>query len=91
MTNGGLSLIHEAIYLQKPILSVPVRHQFEQEMNARYLEDTATDSRRRRSTPTCSRRSCAESHKYEKALKRHHQKGNEVLFKKVDRLIEELT
>src|SRR5207302_1375663 len=36
--NGGLSLIGEALYLGKPIMSVPVRNQFEQLMNARYLE-----------------------------------------------------
>ncbi len=37
IANGGLSLIGEALALGKPIFSVPVRHQFEQEMNARYL------------------------------------------------------
>lgn len=36
--NGGLSLMTESIYLQKPILSVPVRKQFEQMLNAYYLE-----------------------------------------------------
>ena len=36
--NGGLSLIGEAVYLGKPIFSVPVRNQYEQVLNARYLE-----------------------------------------------------
>src|ERR1700722_7989805 len=36
--NGGLSLIGEALYLGKPIFSVPVRNQYEQLLNARYLE-----------------------------------------------------
>jgi uncharacterized protein (TIGR00661 family) len=39
VSNGGLSLIGEALYLGKPIYSVPVQHQFEQIMNARYLEE----------------------------------------------------
>ena len=30
VTNGGLSLIGEALYLGKPVYSVPVLHQFEQ-------------------------------------------------------------
>jgi uncharacterized protein (TIGR00661 family) len=39
VANGGLSLIGEAVFLGKPIYSVPVQHQFEQVMNARYLEE----------------------------------------------------
>jgi uncharacterized protein (TIGR00661 family) len=35
---GGFTLMGEAVYLRKPMLSVPLRAQFEQVMNARYLE-----------------------------------------------------
>jgi uncharacterized protein (TIGR00661 family) len=38
ITGGGFSLLSEAVYLRKPTLSVPLRGQFEQLMNARYLE-----------------------------------------------------
>lgn len=38
VTGGGFSLLSEAIYLGKPALSIPLRGQFEQLMNARYLE-----------------------------------------------------
>lgn len=38
ITGGGFSLLSEAVYLGKPILSVPLQGQFEQLMNARYLE-----------------------------------------------------
>jgi len=38
VTGGGFSLLSEAVYLGKPVLSVPLRGQFEQLMNARYLE-----------------------------------------------------
>jgi uncharacterized protein (TIGR00661 family) len=38
VTGGGFSLLSEAVYLGKPILSVPLHGQFEQLMNARYLE-----------------------------------------------------
>ena len=37
VTNGGMSLLGEALYLQKPVYSVPIRGHFEQIMNARYL------------------------------------------------------
>ncbi|WJI09969.1 glycosyltransferase [Methanobacterium sp. CWC-01] len=38
ITNGGFTLISEALYLKKPVLSVPVKKQFEQILNAIYLE-----------------------------------------------------
>lgn len=36
--NGGYTLMSEALYLGKPILSVPLRRHGEQQLNARYLE-----------------------------------------------------
>jgi uncharacterized protein (TIGR00661 family) len=38
ITGGGFSLLSEAVYLGKPVLSVPLHAQFEQLMNARYLQ-----------------------------------------------------
>ncbi len=38
IAGGGFTLMGEAVYLHKPLLSVPVRGQFEQILNARYLE-----------------------------------------------------
>jgi uncharacterized protein (TIGR00661 family) len=38
ITGGGFSLLSEAVYLGKPVLSVPLKGQFEQLMNARYLQ-----------------------------------------------------
>jgi len=38
ITNGGFTLISEALYLKKPVLSVPVKKQFEQILNAIYLD-----------------------------------------------------
>ena len=38
ITNGGFSLISESIYLNKPVLSCPVKKQFEQETNAFYVD-----------------------------------------------------
>jgi uncharacterized protein (TIGR00661 family) len=37
ITGGGFSLLSEAVYLGKPVLAVPLKGQFEQLMNARYL------------------------------------------------------
>lgn len=38
VAGGGFTLMGEAVYLHKPMLSVPVGKQFEQILNARYLE-----------------------------------------------------
>ncbi len=38
ITNGGFTLISEAIYLKKPVLSIPVKKQFEQTTNAIYVD-----------------------------------------------------
>lgn len=38
ITNGGYTLISEALYLGKPIYSIPINNQFEQMINAYYLE-----------------------------------------------------
>ncbi len=38
IAGGGFTLMGEAVYLHKPMLAVPVVHQFEQVLNARYLE-----------------------------------------------------
>ena len=38
ITNGGFTLMGEAVHLGKPVLSVPVKKQFEQILNATYLE-----------------------------------------------------
>jgi len=35
---GGFTLMGEAVYLHKPMLSTPLEDQFEQMLNARYLE-----------------------------------------------------
>ncbi len=38
ISNGGFTLMSEALYLGKPVLSVPVKKQFEQILNAIYLD-----------------------------------------------------
>jgi uncharacterized protein (TIGR00661 family) len=91
VTNGGLSLIHEAVYLGKPILSVPVRHQFEQEMNARYVEQYGYGLASPEFDGDVLEAFLRQEHKYARALEHHYQKGNEVFYRKVDRLIDRLT
>lgn len=39
LTNGGYTLMSEALYLGKPVFSIPVDWQFEQWLNSRHLHD----------------------------------------------------
>ncbi len=38
ITNGGFTVISEALYLKKPIFCLPIKNQFEQVLNAKFVE-----------------------------------------------------
>lgn len=85
---GGFTVLGEAVYLRKPTLSVPVRGQFEQVLNARWLErlgygryaeslqDPAVIHRFLEAIPGC-----------EEKLAGYEQLGNERLYAVVDGLL----
>jgi uncharacterized protein (TIGR00661 family) len=85
---GGFTVLGEAVYLRKPTLSVPVRGQFEQVLNARWLErlgygryaeslqDPAVIHGFLEAVPAC-----------EENLASYQQDGNERLYEVVDGLI----
>lgn len=85
IANGGLSLIGEALYLGKPVLSVPVKHQFEQVMNARYITKLGYGM----SSPEFEEATLAAflqdyPHFARKVQSSYKQDGNSLLFKLVD-------
>jgi uncharacterized protein (TIGR00661 family) len=88
ITNGGLSLIGEAIYLGKPILSVPVQNQYEQVLNARYVEHLGYGVEAERIDADLVRLFLRETPKFAGHVARHKQDGNRALFDLVDRLLE---
>ncbi|MFO0711454.1 MAG: MJ1255/VC2487 family glycosyltransferase [Sandaracinus sp.] len=85
IAGGGFTLMGEAVYLHKPMLSVPVRGQFEQVLNGRYLQklgygqyaESLADPREIFSfiekVPDCAR-----------ALEGFVQDGNNDLYKELD-------
>lgn len=87
VTNGGLSLIGEALYLGKPIFSVPVKNQFEQTMNARYLEELGYGLAAEKIEKELLGLFLGEQSRYAARVARHKQKGNEELFAVVDRVL----
>jgi uncharacterized protein (TIGR00661 family) len=84
VTNGGLSLIGEAIFLGKPIYSVPVRNQFEQVLNARYLELLGYGLEAPRIDADLLRLFLRELPRYAARVARYKQSGNDLLLAAVD-------
>jgi uncharacterized protein (TIGR00661 family) len=88
--NGGLSLIGEALYLGKPIFSVPVRNQFEQVMNARYLEELGYGLAVDAIEPEILRLFLRERERYAARVAKHKQRGNDRLFEVVDGVVKKM-
>jgi uncharacterized protein (TIGR00661 family) len=88
--NGGLSLIGEALFLGKPIFSVPVKNQFEQVLNARYLEELGYGLASDVFDPQLLRLFLRERSKYGARVAKHEQDGNEKLFGTVDGLLKKI-
>ena len=90
VASAGYSLMSEAVYLRKPMLALPLKGQFEQQMNSRYLSalgygtvSTALDQ------PALDDFLEREPQLAE-TLQGYHQDGNSVAFAAVDEAIAEL-
>jgi uncharacterized protein (TIGR00661 family) len=90
VASAGFSLMSEAVYLRKPMLAIPLAGQFEQIMNARYLErlgyGVAADVI---DEPALERFLEGEEHHVE-ALAAYEQDGNTVTLETVEHTIAEL-
>lgn len=85
IASGGFTLMGEAVHLKKPMLAVPVGRQFEQIMNARYLEHLgygrfAPDLR----DAETIRAFLADLPRHREALEGYDQDGNRDLLSAVD-------
>ncbi len=88
IAGGGFTLMGEAVYLRKPMLAVPVGHQFEQVLNGRYLEregfgqmattlDAPGVHRFLDAIPACAER-----------LASYEQDGNRLILDELDHLLD---
>ena len=84
VTNGGFSLISEAVYLQKPICAVPIPAQFEQWLNAAEVEKMGYGRHFAAITADGLRAFLYGLAGFETALASYRQQGNEVLFGRLD-------
>lgn len=90
IASAGFTLMSEALWLQKPMLAVPLSGQFEQIMNARWLDHLGyglcADKLSRKEVLRLLERSDACQHK----LRRHRQHGNAEAFEVLERVMRKL-
>ena len=92
ITNGGFSLISEAIYLEKPVYSIPVKKQFEQILNALYLDKLEYGEFHKDLDRESLEKFLSKLENYRSKIKsRFKHDHNQALFQKLDEIIEELT
>lgn len=91
IAGGGFSLLSEAVYLGKPILSVPVAKQFEQLLNALYVEKLGYGAWARRLTPDVLAAFVERQDDYAAAVAGHKQDGNQLILDALDRHLAGIT
>jgi len=87
ISGGSFTLMSEAIYLGKPMLSVPVRRQFEQILNARYLDRLGYGVAVDEVTPQILAGFEERLPDLARAVSGHAQDGNAELLGRLDALI----
>ncbi len=87
IAGGGFSLLSEAVYLGKPILSVPVRKQFEQLLNALYVRKLGYGEYVERLTADAIGQFLEREGEYAGNVARHTQDGNQEILGALDRLL----
>jgi len=87
IASGGFTLMGEAVYLRRPMLAVPIGGQFEQVLNARYLEAEGYGLAADELTSERLAEFLERLPDYERRLAGYHQQGNVELLAKLDQIL----
>lgn len=90
IANGGFSFISEAVYLKKPVYSFPLENQFEQFVNASYIEKLGYGRHFPALTADSLKAFLYDLDVFTKNLSAYRQNGNEILFNHLDEKMKEL-
>jgi uncharacterized protein (TIGR00661 family) len=90
IANGGFSLISEAVYLKKPVCSIPIQNQFEQFVNAAYIEKLGYGRHFGKMASDSIKAFLCEIERFHDNLTSYSQNGNELLFQAIEREMEKL-
>jgi conserved hypothetical protein len=89
IAGGGFTLMGEAVYLQKPMLAIPLSRQFEQVMNARYLKVQGYGACAERLDHSKTVEQFIQAlPAYQAKLQRYSQNGNLDIFTAIDQWLE---
>jgi uncharacterized protein (TIGR00661 family) len=88
VASGGFTLMGEAVYLHRPMLAEPVAKQFEQILNARYLEREGYGLHADGITGERLGEFLERIPDFEKNLSRYSQDGNTDLLSKLDEVLQ---
>lgn len=88
IAGGGYSFMSEAVHLHVPLLSIPLRGQYEQELNARYLERLGYGLHAEQVSEDVLQRFLARVPDCARALERYRPRDNAYLLTCVDELLE---
>ncbi|MCB9497815.1 MAG: UDP-glucuronosyltransferase [Fibrobacteria bacterium] len=87
ITNGGYSLISEAVYLRKPVLSFPLKGQFEQFVNGAQIERMGYGRRFDDFHPDAIKAFLFDLEAFRENLSGYSQDGNQATFDALDRFL----
>jgi len=88
ITNGGFTLITEAIYLQKPIYTIPAIGNFEQLLNAFYVDKLAYGEMHEKITKTSLKKFLSNLKQYQNNLSNIDRTDNKGIIKELEKSIE---
>lgn len=89
IAGGGFSLMGEAVFLHKPMLSIPLAGQFEQMLNARYLQKLGFGLCRETVTHAEVAELLERAEEFTQNLASYAQDGNQAVYAAVDQALEE--
>lgn len=90
LAGGGFSLMGEAVYLGKPMLSVPLSGQFEQTLNALYLQKLGYGEYHRELSERAIAEFLERTPEYARNVGAHQQDRNRAILDQLDALIAEI-
>ncbi len=89
VAGGGFTLMSECVYLHKPVLATPVAGQFEQTLNAAYLEREGFGKHAQKVDGAVLDAFIAALPRYEARLAAYAQDGNRLLLDGLDALLDQ--
>jgi len=85
LANGGFSLLSEAVYLHKPVCSVPLANQFEQFLNAAQVQKLGYGRHFPELSADKLKAFLYDLPGFQQNISKYRQEGNSILFKTLDK------